>query len=121
MAISYTIDMPHVNSDGTIDVIDLQSCFCDYPFTWQYKIYDSFQSNQKRLLNMLFGRDTVEVAFTERFSHYLENRKLLYEEASQKYFNIVQSILNADFSSYSKKKLIQEIDLALNMLYPYTN
>ncbi len=118
--LSYTIDMPNVNEDGTIDVIDLQSCLLDYPFNWQYKIYEPFQSNKDRLTNMLFGRSDVDVTFTKRFAHYLKSRENLYEEASKKYLNMVQSILESDFSTYDKEKLVREIDLLLNRLYPYS-
>ena len=48
------IDMPYVNEDGTIEVIDTDF-ISDYPFTWQYKLYETFEENMKRLHSVLYS------------------------------------------------------------------
>lgn len=114
------IDMIPINEDGTIEIFDRPFISGEYPFPFQYKLYLPFEENEKEILRILFGKRKVAFEYGPRLGKYLENRKALYEEARTKYLSMVSDIENSDFRPFTKMKLIREIDLELNRLYPYT-
>lgn len=112
------IDMVHVNEDGTIEVIDMPS-WTEFPFTFQYKLYLTFEENLQTLFQLLFSIPPENYELSSRFHKYVENRKELYEEVSKEYLPIVSSITQSKMSPQTKRNLINELDLKLNQLYPY--
>ena len=115
----YRVDMIDVNEDGTIEIIDIPGFSREYPFTFQYKLYLTFEENEERIRQLLFYNSAIKFDYTPRFLKYLENRRLLYEKVSRKYLPLVCTIMHSDFSEFSKSKIIQRIELELNRLYPY--
>ena len=113
----YRIDMPYVNEDGTIEVIDTDF-ISDYPFTWQYKLYETFEENMKRLLSLLYSIYPEEYELTPRFQAYVNNRRVLFNQV-QDYRKIVEEIQCSKNYDFEKKAMIKNIDMVLNKLYPY--
>ncbi len=113
------IDMVYVNEDGTVEIIDSSDACSEYPFTWQYKLYYSFEENEKIFLSMLYHDPDSHYATSPRFQKFLENRKSLYDEARHLYFPMIYLIENSNLSTITKKAIINKIDLELNQKYPY--
>ena len=113
----YRIDMPYVNDDGTIEVIDTD-LIADYPFTWQYKLYETEEENMKRLFSILYSVYPEKYELTPRFQAYVDNRKALFDKV-QDYRNIVEEIKCSKNFEFDKKIMIKTIDEILNKLYPY--
>lgn len=112
------IDLVHVNEDGTIDIIDTPS-WHDYPFTFQYKLYLSFEENLANIFRILFENPPSNYEFTPRFQTYIENRKIVQSKITKEYLPIVNAISQSGMSIKAKQCLIHQIDLELNQLYPY--
>lgn len=113
------IDMPHVNEDGTIEIIDIPS-WTEFSFTFQYKLYLPFEENLKAIFQRLFSIPPENYELSDRFSKYVENRKSLYEEVAKDYLPRINKITTSkNLSIQEKKELIKNIDLELNRLYPY--
>lgn len=113
------IDMLPINDDGTIEIFDRPFISGEYPFPFQYKLYLPFEENEKEILRIIFGKRKAAFEYGPRLSKYLENRKALYEEVHEKYFTLVSGIEDSEFRPFTKMKLIREIDLELNRIYPY--
>ena len=113
----YRIDMPHVNEDGTIEVLDTDF-ISDYSFTFQYKLYETVEENMRRLFNMLYSVFPEKYELTERFQKYVEERKSHYDEV-QVYRKVVDEIQQSRNFAFEKQEMIKKIDTILNKLYPY--
>ena len=113
------IDFVSLEEDGTINVFDVSDWAFEYPFPWRYKLYYTFEENEKKLLSILYEDITLPYKFSLRMQKYLDNRKALYDEISTKYLPLVNLILKSDFSNIAKQNLINELDTALYKLYPY--
>lgn len=113
------IDIVHINENGTVDILDLADSYFEYPHTWQYKLYNTFEENVLSMLSILYQENSLPYSFTKRFKDYLDERQSLYSEVVAKYLPIVSAICNSDFSEYLKKSMLNEIDFELNRLYPY--
>ena len=116
-SLRYRIDMPYVNEDGTIEVIDTDF-IADYPFTWQYKLYETEEENMKRLLSVLYSIYPETYELTPRFRAYVDDRKALYDKVED-YRKIVEEIKCSNNFEFEKKVLIKSIDEFLSKLYPY--
>ena len=116
--LGYKIDMPCINNDGTVEVMDANP-FSSHPFVWRYKLYDSYEKNMKSLLSLLFSIYPEKYEFTPRLAAYIANRRKLYETAQQ-YIPLIQEIKNSNFPLNYKTKLLNSVDEALNALYPYS-
>lgn len=113
------IDMPHVNEDGTIEIIDIPS-WTEFSFTFQYKLYLTFEENLQNIFQRLFSIPPENYELSNRFLKYIENRKKLYEEVSKEYLPRINKIMQSPkLSIQEKNKLIKNIDLEINLLYPY--
>lgn len=115
--IRYRIDMPYVNDDGTIEVIDTDF-ISDYPFTWQYRLYETFEENMKRLLSILYSVYPENFELTPRFQRYVDDRVKLFDKVSD-YRTVVEEINSSKLPPHEKKEAIRKIDQVLNILYPY--
>ena len=113
----YRIDMPQVNEDGTIEVIDTDF-INDFPFTFQYKLYETVEENMKRLFSILYSIYPEHYELTSRFKAYVENRAELFEKA-QDFLPTINCIKTSKLTDYDKRRMIKKIDLMLNELYPY--
>ena len=113
----YRIDMPFVNEDGTIEVVDTDY-ISDYPFTFQYRLYETEEENMKRLFSMLYSVYPEKYELTPRFRAYVDDRKALFEDVKD-YRNVVEEIKCSKNFTHEKTAMIREIDKVLNILYPY--
>lgn len=112
------IDMTHVNEDGTIEIIDIPS-WTEFSFTFQYKLYLSFEENLANIFQLLFSIPPENYELSARFQKYIEDRKKIYPEVSKEYLPIVNGITQSKMSPHTKKLLINKIDLELNQLYNF--
>lgn len=113
------IDLVHINENGTVEIIDLADFYFEYPHTWQYKLYKTFDENVASILGVLYQNSKMPYSFTKRFENYLTDRQSLYNEVASKYLPLVTAISNSDFSELKKRHMLIEIDLELNRIYPY--
>lgn len=115
------IDFVYPKADGTIQIFDVNDWGYEYPFPWRYKLYNTFEENEKDFLSILYKDISLPYSLSDRMQQYLDNRKALYDEISKKYLPLIKIIRDSDldFSPEKKKKLIKEIDDGINQLYPF--
>ena len=117
MILRHRIDMLFVNDDGTIEVIDTDT-ISDYPFTFQYRLYETYEENMQRLLRILFSMCPEKYELTPRFQEYVDNRMALFDKVRD-YRNVVDEIKCSNNFEFEKKSMIRSVDQLLNKLYPY--
>ncbi len=113
----YRIDMPYVNEDGTIEVIDTDF-ISDYPYTWQYRLYETYEENMKRLHSVLYSVYPEKYELTPRFQRYVDDRMQYFDKVKD-YRTVVDEIKSSKLPEHEKKEAIRKVDQVLNILYPY--
>ena len=113
------IDFVYPTEDGTIQIFDVSDWGHEYPLPWRYKLYQTFEENEKDFLSILYENIDFSYELSERMQKYLDNRKSLYAEISKKYLPIVKFIIESDFDEFDKKKMLNALDIAIYKLYPY--